>query len=168
MAGDDDCGRAGVTLPEAGGGVADDRPIALLGWLRLARVYQKIDHATAELLRRWELSVAQFDVLTQLGVQEGITQQQLADRLLVTKGNVSQLIVKMERRGLIRRSQEGRSMRLSLTTAGRRLRDATVPAQEALIAGHFAHLGTDDLRTLHALLRRVDRGADRVEPLGTP
>ncbi len=159
MAGDDDSGPAGVTQAEAqrGSGAADGGPVALLGWLRLARVYQKIDHATAELLRGWELSVAQFDVLTQLGVQEGITQQQLADRLLVTKGNVSQLIVKMERRGLILRCQEGRSMRLALTAAGRQLRDATVPAQEALIARHFANLTPEEARTLHTLLRRVDR-----------
>ena len=158
MAGDDEYGREDATRAEPGEGAAEGGEVALLGWLRLARVYQKIDHATAELLRGWGLSVAQFDVLTQLGVREGITQQQLADRLLVTKGNVSQLIVKMERRGLISRCQEGRSMRLALTAAGRQLGDATVPAQEALIARHFARLATDQLRTLHALLRRVDRG----------
>jgi len=131
--------------------------LPVLGWLRLARIYQRIDHATADLLRRWDLSVAQFDVLIVLGRHEGITQQELADRLLVTKGNISQLIVRMERRGLIRRCQEGRAMRLYLTAAGRHLRAEALPAQEALVASHFAHLTPDEARALHALLRRVDR-----------
>jgi DNA-binding MarR family transcriptional regulator len=93
-----------------------------------------------------------------LGLHEGITQQELADRLLVTKGNISQLIARMERRGLIRRCQEGRAMRLHLTEAGRHLRAAALPAQEALVARHFAHLTPDEARALHTLLRRVDRG----------
>jgi DNA-binding MarR family transcriptional regulator len=137
-------------------GAATDR-LALLAWLRLARIYQRIDHASADLMRRWNLSVAQFDVLNMLGQHEGITQQELADRLLVTKGNISQLIVRMERRGLIRRCQEGRAMRLHLTDAGRRLRAEAVPAQEALVARHFAHLSPAETRALHTLLRRADR-----------
>lgn len=132
---------------------------AVLAWLRLTRVYQRLDHATAELMRTWDLSVAQFDVLNHLGLHEGITQQELADRLLVTKGNISQLIARMERHGLIRRGQEGRARRLALTDKGRRVREAAVPAQEALVARHFAALTTDEVRALQRLLRRVERGS---------
>ena len=139
----------------SGGGAIGRAPV--LAWLRLTRVYQRLDHATAELMRTWDLSVAQFDVLNHLGLHEGITQQELADRLLVTKGNISQLIVRMERRGLISRSQEGRSMRLALTDEGRRVREAAVPAQEALVARHFAALSVDELRVLGGMLRRVER-----------
>ena len=130
---------------------------ALLAWVRLARVFQKIDRATASDLRAWGLSVAQFDVLAQLGTAEGLTQQELADRLLVTKGNVSQLIARMEGRGLIRRCQEGRTMRLFLTPTGRDLHDAATGAQERLIAERFAALTPDEQRQLLALLRTLDR-----------
>src|SRR5579864_7785341 len=84
---------------------------SLLIWLRLARVYQKVDHASAERLRAWDLSVAQFDALAQIRAAEGLMQQELADRLLVTKGNISQLIDRLAARGLIRRQQEGRASR---------------------------------------------------------
>ena len=137
-------------------GSATRRP-ALLAWVRLARVFQQIDRATASGLRAWGLSVAQFDVLAQLGTAEGLTQQELADRLLVTKGNVSQLIARMEGRGLIRRCQEGRAMRLFLTPAGRDLHDAATGAQERLIADRFAALTPDEQRQLLALLRTLDR-----------
>jgi DNA-binding MarR family transcriptional regulator len=75
--------------------------LRVVAWLRLARVYRQIDRASAELLRRWDLSVAQFDVLAQIGVRAGLTQQELADHLLVTKGNISQFLARMERRGLV-------------------------------------------------------------------
>jgi DNA-binding MarR family transcriptional regulator len=133
------------------------RQARLLAWIRLARIYQQVDRATAELMRGWDLSVAQFDVLAQVGVREGLTQQELADRLLVTKGNVSQLIAKMERRGLVRRCQEGRAMSLFLTDEGWRLYREVVPTQEAMIAERFGALSVEEGRELLALLRRVDR-----------
>lgn len=47
---------------------------AVLTWLRLALVFQKIDRASLAYLRPWELNVAQFDVLAQVGSTLGITQ----------------------------------------------------------------------------------------------
>src|ERR671916_2634691 len=94
---------------------------ALMAWMRLMRVYQKVDRASAEHLKGWGLSVAQFDVLARVGAEEGIKQQEVADSLLVTKGNVCQLLDKMEGRGLISRHREGRINRLFLTGEGRAL-----------------------------------------------
>src|ERR671919_2294595 len=88
------------------------RRLAVSGWLRLMRVYQKVDRISSEHLKHWDLSVAQFDVLAHVGASEGMTQQELADSLLVTKGNVCQLLGKMEQRGLISRRHEGRTKRL--------------------------------------------------------
>ncbi len=131
---------------------------AVLAWLRLARVYQKIDRASAEHLRAWDLSVAQFDVIAHVGAAEGITQQELADRLLVTKGNICQLLERLERRGLIIRRQEGRANHLFLTEAGQQLFAEAVPAQEKMIAGQFSALSPADQQRLLALLRQLDRG----------
>ncbi|HEY8492104.1 MAG TPA: MarR family transcriptional regulator, partial [Dehalococcoidia bacterium] len=93
----------------------------VLAWLRLARVFQRLERALVQQLRAWDLSLAQFDLLAHVGAAEGLTQQELADRLLVTKGNVCQLLEKLERRGLVVRRPEGRANRLFLTPAGRAL-----------------------------------------------
>lgn len=130
---------------------------ALLAWLRLARVFQKVDRGSAEHLRQWDLSVAQFDVIAQVGSAEGIVQQELADRLLVTKGNISQLLDRLERRGLICRCPDGRTLRLSLTPAGRELYDVVVPEQEQYIGNRLAALSVDEQRRLHDLLHKLDR-----------
>ncbi len=132
------------------------RTPAVLVWLRLARVFQKVDRASVEHLRDWGLSVAQFDVLAQVGAAEGITQQEVAQSLLVTKGNVAQLLDRMEAAGLLRRRQDGRCNRLVLTDEGRALHAAVAPAQEGLITQLFASLSPDERVALLATLRRLD------------
>src|SRR5919107_4348543 len=107
---------------------------AVLAWLRLARVFQKIDTRSERFFRSHGLNTAHFDVLAQVGAARGITQQELADALLVTKGNISQLLSKLEQVGLITRRQEGRTNCLSLTERGQAVFQLVVPQQEALIA----------------------------------
>jgi len=132
------------------------RSMAIPAWLRLARVFQKVDRASVDLLRQWDLSVAQFDVLVQVGNAEGLTQQQLADRLLVTKGNVCQLLDRMEERGLLVRLQEGRANHLYLTEKGKAVRADALPAQERLIESLFIELPRTRQAALLASLRRLD------------
>jgi DNA-binding MarR family transcriptional regulator len=97
------------------------RQPAVLAWLRLARIYQKVDSASAQLFQGHGLNTAQFDVLARVGAQPGMTQQQLAQSLLVTKGNISQLLDRMEQQGLVERRQEGRNKHLYLTAQGQAL-----------------------------------------------
>ena len=129
----------------------------MLAWLRLLRVTQKVERALARQLKLWGLNNAQFDVLAHVGAAEGITQQELADSLLVTKGNVAQLLGRMERRGLIERRSQGRTNRLFLTDEGRRTFTEVVPAHEALIDDRLSVLSEEDQKQLFELLRRLDR-----------
>jgi DNA-binding MarR family transcriptional regulator len=133
------------------------RSPALSAWIRIARVFQKVDRASSEQLRSWGLSVAQFDVLTHVGIARGLTQQELADRLLVTKGNICQLLDRMEQNNLLERRQEGRANHLFLTEAGQRLFAAVVPAHEEVIVKQFAALSRPEQFQLLALVRKLDR-----------
>jgi len=129
----------------------------LSAWLRLARVYHKVDRASAEHLSTYGLSVGQFDVLAQVGAHEGITQKELAEKLLVTKSNVCQILGRMEERGLVSRRQEGRAKRLFLTEEGRRLFDEVVPSQEELIDRLLSSVPAEDHDVLSKTLGRLDR-----------
>jgi len=128
----------------------------VLAWLRLARVFQKIDMRSERFFRTHELNTAQFDVLAQVGAARGMTQQELADALLVTKGNISQLLNKLEQTGMITRQQTGRTNCLFLTEQGQALFEVVVPQQEALIADLLAPLSADEQRELLRLLRKLD------------
>jgi len=136
------------------------RQPAVLAWLRLARVFQKINTKSERFFRSQDLNSAQFDVLAKVGASSGITQQELAAALLVTKGNISQLLAKMEQDGLIVRRQEGRSNLLSLSERGQKLYQEVVPQQEQLIAELLQGLTRDEQFELLHLLRKLDHQLD--------
>ena len=128
-----------------------------MAWMRLLRVEQKIARVLTKDLRRWDLNLAQFDTLTHVGAAEGIMQQELAESLLVTKGNVCQMLDRMERRGLISRRPDGRANRLFLTEEGRELYKQVVPTHEELVAEQLSELTSDEQRTLVQILGKLDR-----------
>jgi DNA-binding MarR family transcriptional regulator len=136
------------------------RRLGVALWTRLARVYGRSVRLAGVHLRAWDLSVAQFDALAQIGAHEGVTQRELAQRLLVTQGNMTQLLDKLERRGLIRRCPDGRLKRVVLTDAGRELRDNALPGQERFQTERFAALTLAEQRTLLALLSKLQRASD--------
>jgi DNA-binding MarR family transcriptional regulator len=133
---------------------------AMLAWLRLARVYHKIDRRTSETMRQYDISVSRFDVLNHAGATEGRSQQQLADALLVTKGNICQLVDAMEADGLLERRRYSRTKRIYLTDTGRRLRTELLRVQEAAIVADFSALSADETQMLLRLLRKLDHSLD--------
>src|SRR5438046_492546 len=74
---------------------------AIATWAGMAHVVQMIEQAVAALLAEHGLNLGQYDILMNVVAVEGLTQQELADRLCHSKANVSQLIDKMERGGLV-------------------------------------------------------------------
>ncbi len=137
------------------------RAAGLLAWFRLIRVFQRVDRLSTEALRCHGISSAQLDVLARVGSSEGISQQRLADALLVTKGNICQLLDKMQASELLERRPEGRVNRLFLTEKGRRAYDEVVPAHDRLINGVLGTLTVEEQHTLLRLLRKLDHSLTR-------
>jgi DNA-binding MarR family transcriptional regulator len=146
----------GVASGTASGNSKLRKP-SVIAWLRLAKVYHKVDGASAEHLSTYGLSVGQFDVLAQVGAHEGITQRELTEKLLVTKSNVCQILSRMEERGLVTRRQECRAKRPFLTEEGRSLFDEVVPSQEELINRLLSCVPSEDHNLLSKILGRLDR-----------
>lgn len=133
------------------------RRASVLAWLRLVRSFHKITHCSEEQMRCKGLTMAQFDVLAHVGAAPGLTQQELADSLLVTKGNVCQLLDRMEKGDLIERRSEGRANRLFLTGQGQELFDRIVPEHQDSIASKFDALTPGEQAQLLGLLRKLDQ-----------
>lgn len=134
---------------------------AVLAWLRIARIYHLIEQQSAERFRRHGMSVARFDVLNHAGSAEGKTQQEIAGSLLVTKGNITQLLDAMECEGLLTRQKAGRCNRIFLSDEGRRRRAEMVDEQESALGTAFSSLTDDELSELLRILRKLNR---QLEP----
>src|SRR5689334_16861301 len=114
--------------------------VGVQSWWSLQRVVHKVGRRLALHLENYELTPAQCGVLTHLQLAPEISQQTLADRLFVTKGNMVGLLDRMERRGLIQRRsdpEDGRSRVVSLTERGEQLAAQVIPEQEALIIANM-------------------------------
>jgi DNA-binding MarR family transcriptional regulator len=133
---------------------------AVATWLRLSRVSTKIEHAAAVHLRGHGLTLGQFDILTHVGAHQGVSQQGLADSLLVTKGNVTQLLDRMAQSGLLERRQQGRTNTVFLTPAGESLLVRVLGEHEAMIGRQFASLNAAEVTELRRLLRGLDQALD--------
>jgi DNA-binding MarR family transcriptional regulator len=145
-----------LSLPQA-----EEHPIDV--FLLLMRTYQRMQKRMDRVLDDAGLTVAQFDVLANLGMSEGITQQELAGRLLVTKGNVCGLLDRMETAGLVERrpdEHDRRANRLHMTPAGRAALRAAFPVHLGLIQQWTSRLSGGELQTLSDLLGRLQDEGD--------
>lgn len=138
-------------------------------WFRLLRLQTRINTAISERVRAIGLSVPQCDVLTTLTEREGVSQQELAERLYVTKGNISGLIDRLVAAGLVeRRSIPGdrRSHAIYLTGNGRRVAEEGIAVQRRFVNETLGRLPEPQLAMLESLLvqtRDLVRGQSAPE-----
>lgn len=124
-------------------------------WFRFLRLETRIRLEIGGRLKGIGLSVPQCDVLTTLTEQEGLSQQDLAQRLYVTKGNISGLIDRLEAAGLVeRRSIRGdrRSHAIFLTEAGRKSAQAGIALQRDFVQQTIGQLPGDRLALFEQML----------------
>lgn len=124
-------------------------------WFRLIRLETRIRLAIANQLKSIGLSIAQCDVLTTLTERDGLSQKELADRLYVTKGNISGLIDRLEAARLVERrtiAGDKRSHAIYLTPEGRAHAKAGIEVQEKFVAKTLGQMEAKDLAALERLL----------------
>jgi MarR family transcriptional regulator, organic hydroperoxide resistance regulator len=124
-------------------------------WFRLIRLDARMQAAVGERLREIGVSIPQCDVLTTLTEQEGVSQQELAKRLYVTKGNISGLIDRLAQAGLVERRSTARDRRqhaIFLTDAGLRMAERAIAVQHRWIASTLGRMTDADLEALETQL----------------
>lgn len=135
---------------------------AVVTWLDMQRLSARIERALTASLRELGLSHSQFAMLLTIGSSEGLTQQDLAARIGLTKANVSQLLDRLEAAGMVKRVPESRAYALYLTEASRLLLANKIPEHEALIAGEFSDLTSEEQAVLRGLVGRLVRSGIAV------
>ncbi len=129
------------------------------------RAYVKLMRAQRGVVARLEPALAACALtLTQLGVLEAVlhlgplTHRELGRKLLTSPANLTDVVDKLEKRGLVTRvraEQDRRQVRVELTEAGRALIEDVFPRHAADIAHAMAGLSLADLETLGHLLRKL-------------
>lgn len=137
--------------PEAEG------PDPLRVWFRFIRLNRRVTAAMGAELRGLGLSIPQFDALSTLTEREGLTQQDLAARLYVTKGNVSGLVDRLVEAGWVERRAipgDRRSHALHLTLAGADLAACGIAVQKAYVTRTLGRLAPEEIAGFERLVLR--------------
>ena len=134
------------------------KPHGFPAWLQIVRAYNFMEARISADLRDDDLTLAQFDALVALAKKGVISQQVLADHLLVTKGNVVGLIDRLSARGMVERQPSDTDRRVNLlqiTAHGRSLVERILPRQLKLISHLMTTLTPAEANTLESLLSRL-------------
>ena len=105
-------------------------------WVAVARACHSVERALAAALQPLDLKPAQLDVLMNLYRHPGMSQHDLARKLLVGRSNITMLLPQLEKRALLRRDtddKDRRVWRLFLTTSGESLLMDALKVHMALI-----------------------------------
>jgi MarR family 2-MHQ and catechol resistance regulon transcriptional repressor len=124
----------------------------------LARAYQAFSSYSETFVRQYDLTSAQFDVIATLGNTQGLSMGDIGDKTLITKGTLTGVVDRLEKKGLVRREippENRRSVVVHLTAAGVVLFEQVFPAHIADIKHHLETLDASELELLRVLLNRI-------------
>jgi DNA-binding MarR family transcriptional regulator len=125
-------------------------------FLDLVRTADMLSRGAVEVFKVEDLSPSQYNVLRILrGAPEGLPCGEIASRLITRDPDVTRLLDRMEKRGLISRARENRDRRMvlaRLTPGGLKLVDRLDAPVQKMHRKLLGHLGKERLRALRELL----------------
>ena len=146
---------------------SDDRAV-LRTWLRLLACSNIIEgHIRSSLRENFDTTLPRFDLLAQLDAAaaeapRGLTMSELSRRLMVTNGNLTGLVDRLAREGLVARTvspPDRRAQIISLTTDGQEALDAMTPDHATWVRDMFSGITDTERRQLYTLLGKLKRSA---------
>jgi MarR family transcriptional regulator, organic hydroperoxide resistance regulator len=120
--------------------------------------YRIFVKSLADELGPHRVTTGQWSALRVLWQQEGLSQVELAQRMMVEKASLTAVLKAMASEGLItrtRNAKDRRKVNISLTPTGRRLKSKILPVIGKINRRATRHLSSADVRQLHTLLARV-------------
>jgi len=140
---------------------SDEEDQALRLWIALARCYVTFSRAVACKVAEYDLTAPQFGVLEALFHLGPLSLGDLAEKLLVTGGNVTYVMDRLEDQGLVARERSGddrRVVRAHLTTKGRATIEGVFPNHIGFVRSLVEDLQPAEQDQLRDLLKKLGKG----------
>ena len=134
--------------------------------MELLRTADTLWNASRVFFERWDLSPSQFNVLNLLHLNPaGLSQTDLSRQLIMHRSNLTGLVDRLEKRGLVARREvaaDRRAYSVVLTAAGTRLMRGILPRYYEEAARVWDRLPARRAAELIADLQQVARNAQHV------
>ncbi len=153
------------TKEKSKGSAAEHSKESLRTWLRLLSCETVIEQQLRTLLRQnFSVTLPQFDVLSELErAGEPLTMSQLSKELMVSNGNVTGVIDRLEKVDFVKRVRAERDRRIQyieLTTTGRKEFGQMAIEHERWLADLMSDLSMTDMGQLQHLLLKTRQSID--------
>ena len=135
------------------------RPTIL--WVRLNMTFQLIYHEIQKTLKKQSLTLPQLDILVCLGRAQGLTLGEIGERLMVTGGNITGVMDRLEKSGYVYRDRDKndrRVIRAKLTPKGILLHKDILPIFQKKWNEMVNILESEEQRQLSRLLKKFSHG----------
>lgn len=134
----------------------------LKAWIRLLGVTRRVESDLREFLRtRHDTTLPRFDVMAALWRRrDGVTMSELSRLLLVSNGNATAVVDRLEKDGLVRRrpsDTDRRTIFVALTEDGLAAFDRMAAEHEAEIDRLMGDLSDEDLDQITTIFRKIGR-----------
>ena len=137
---------------------SQERECSLRLWIALARCYSTYSKAIAGKIAEYGLTAPQFGILEALYHLGPLPLGELADKLLVTGGNVTYVMDRLEDQKLVRRErspEDRRVIQAKLTATGSALMAGVFPGHGEFIEKLSGNLETGEQEELRRLLKKL-------------
>lgn len=129
-------------------------------WIRMLGVTRTAEGRLREFLRlQHDTTLPRFDVMSALyRYREDVTMSELSRMLLVSNGNATTVVNRLEQDGLVRRTPsetDRRTVHVALTEEGLAVFEGLAADHEREVSQIFAGLSEADLDTLTDILKRM-------------
>jgi len=127
-------------------------------WIAAVRAEKAMVRELSRALARLDLKIVQLDVLMNLYRHPGMSQHDLARRLLVGRSNITMLLPQLEAQGALRREadpKDRRVMRIFLTARGEALLMRALEVYTALIDRVMERSSPAECDTMGAVMQRI-------------
>lgn len=160
--------RSSVAKVKKPAAAEQDQQLRMRMWLRLlTSTNVGLNWLRRSLRDEFGVTLPVFEMLMQIQRPPlGPTMGELSARLMVTKGHVSELVERLEGKGLVERHSnpnDGRLQLVYLTQAGKKLFDRVLPVHHAKIDELMAAMDPASVEQLYELLGEFRASANAAE-----
>ncbi|MDJ0916514.1 MAG: MarR family transcriptional regulator [Woeseiaceae bacterium] len=138
-------------------------------WIAVVETYQECNRRYAAMLREFDLTVPQFDVLNAIhSLGDNALPKRIAERMLVTRGNVSGVLNRLQEHRLIVTRQtlnDRRSFVCELTPAGAKRLDAAKTAAALFIEEQLSPFDEDEMQSIERKMRAMKTHLETLDPV---
>lgn len=138
-------------------------------WFSVVRAYEECDQRFAALLAQYDLSISQYDALLAIdALGTDALPKAVAERLLVTRANVTGLLRRLEARSLISvvsHHTDGRSVLCKIAPKGKSLLERANVASAHFIRQQLKPFDADELELIRSMMKRLHDHLLTLDPV---